>query len=60
MYTRLYQYLSENDILYNKQFSFQEKTLTEYAVVKLVHNICTGFNDNLYTLGVFIAGLRTT
>ena len=46
MYNRLYQYLTENKILYPKQFGFQTGHSTEHAIVQLV--------DEMVTLGVFI------
>ena len=36
MYNRLYKYLKENNILYEKQFGFQSGYSTNDAVVKLI------------------------
>ena len=33
MYNHLYKHLSDNNILYRKHFSFQEKNLTEHAIM---------------------------
>ena len=54
MYNRLYQYLTENKILYPKQFGFQTGHSTEHAIVQLVDQIFESFEYNKYTLGVFI------
>ena len=54
MYNRLYQYLTENEILYPKQFGFQTGHSTEHAIVQLVDQILESFEHNKYTLGVFI------
>ena len=54
MYNRLYQYLTENKILYPKQFGFQKGHSTEHAIVQLVDQILESFEYNKYTLGVFI------
>ena len=54
MYNRLYQYLTENKILYPKQFGFQTGHSTEHAIVQLVDQILESFENNKYTLGVFI------
>ena len=54
MYNRLYQYLTENKILYFKQFGFQMEHPTEHAIVQLVDQILESFEYNKYTLGVFI------
>ena len=42
MYIRLYKHLSDNNILYRKQFGFQEKQIN-----------CS-FEKNLYAVGIFI------
>ena len=39
IYNRLYQYLTENKILYPKQFGFQAGHSTEHAIVQLVDQI---------------------
>ena len=54
MYNRLYLYLTENKILYPKQFGFQTGHSTEHAIVQLVDQILESFEYNKYTLGVFI------
>ena len=54
MYNRLYNYLIENNILYSKQFGFQNGHSTDHAVVQLVDQIIESFENNKYTLGVFI------
>ena len=35
MYTRLYNYLHENEILYSKQFGFQKGQFTDHAIIQL-------------------------
>jgi len=54
MYDRLNNYLTENNILYNKQFGFKKNHSTDHAVVDLINYISNGFNNDCYTLGVFI------
>ena len=54
MYNSLYKYLTENNILYSKQFGFQNGHSTDHAVVQLVDQITESFENNKYTLGVFI------
>ena len=49
MYNRLYKHLSENNILYRKQFGFQEKLSTERAIMQLVDQINFSFEKNFYT-----------
>ena len=40
---RLYQYLTENKVLYSKQFGFQTGHSTEHAIVQLVDQILQSF-----------------
>ena len=54
MYNRLYKYLTENNILYKKQFGFQKSHSTNHAIIELINNITNAFEKNLFTLGVFI------
>ena len=54
VYNRLYDHLMRNDLLYQKQFGFQNGHSTEHAVVDLVDKILKGFDQNNFTLGVFI------
>ena len=54
IYSRLYSFFSENNILYKKQFGFQKQHSTDHAIVYLVNEILNSFENNCYTLGVFI------
>ena len=54
MYNRLFKYLSENSILYQKQFGFQTSHSTEHAVLLLVNQLYQSFNKSKFTLGIFI------
>ena len=54
MYRRLYSYLQENKILCSKQFGFQTGHSTDHAIIQLVEQIYENFEENKYTLGVFI------
>ena len=54
MYNCLYKYLIENNNLYSKQFGFQNDHSTDHDVVQLVDQITESFENNKYTLGVFI------
>ena len=53
MYNRLY-LLTENNLLYNKQFGFQKEHSPDHAIVQLADQIREIFNKNIYTLGAFI------
>ena len=54
MYNRLYLYLTENNLLCNKQFGFQKRHSTDHAIVQLAHQIHEMFDKDINTLGVFI------
>ena len=54
MYNRLYSYLTENNILFTKQFGFRTGHSTEHAVLELVDQVSNTFNDENYLLGIFI------
>ena len=54
MYNRVYKYLTKNNFLFQKQFGFREGHSTSHAIVNLVSNIYNSFNENKFTLGVFI------
>ena len=54
MYKRLYNYLSENQMLYSKQFGFQRGHSTELAKMQLIDQINSSFEKNHFTLDVFI------
>ena len=54
MYNKVYNHVVNNQLLYNKQFSFQKQVSTEYAIVQLTREILDSFDKNQFTLGVFI------
>ena len=54
MYNPLYKHLNENDILYKKQFGFQQKHSTEHAILQLIDQVSNNFERNQFTLGIFI------
>ena len=54
MYNRLFKYLSENSILYKKQFGFQTSHSTEHAILLLINQLYQSFDESKFTLGIFI------
>ena len=54
MYNRLNKHLSDQKILYEKQFGFQKNHSTVHAIIELVSKITDSFEKNMFTLGVFI------
>ena len=54
MYNRLYKYLCEENLLYSKQLGYQKGHSPDHAIVHLVDQIYESFENDNYTLGVFI------
>ena len=54
MYNRLYNFLREHNLLYNKQFGFQASHSTDHVIIELTNQTYNSFNENKFTLGVFI------
>ena len=54
MCNKLYKYLLQNNLSYEKQFGFQASDSTEHAVMQLISQILDAFNENKYTLDIFI------
>ena len=50
-YNRLFFYVSQEKILYLKQFGFQSGHSTEHAILQLANQIHQSFENNLYILG---------
>ena len=49
MYKRLYNYLSEKQMSYSKQFGFQRGHSTEHAIMQLIDQINSNFEKNHFT-----------
>ena len=54
IYNRLHKHLKENDILYKKQFGFQQNHSTEHAILQLIDQVNNSLERNQFTLGIFI------
>ena len=54
MFNRVYTHVASNNLLYEKQFGFQNNNSTEYAIVQLAKEIHESFDQNEFTLGVFV------
>ena len=54
LFNRLYKHLLNNNILYKKQFRFQENHSTDHAIIQLVDQISNSFEKNDFTLSVFM------
>ena len=54
MYNRLFKYLSENSILYKKQFGFQTSHSTDHAILLLVNQLYQSFDESKFTFRILI------
>ena len=56
MYNRLYLYLTENNLLYNKEFCLQKVHSTDHGIVQLADQIHEMFNQkHIYTRTFYIS-----
>ena len=54
MYNRVYKHVSDNLLLYEKQFGFQKACSPEYAILQLTKEIYESFDKQQFTLGIFV------
>ena len=54
MYKRLFNHLSEHNLVYQKQLGFQQGRSTEHTIMQLIDQINDTFENNCFTLGIFI------
>ena len=54
MYNQLCDYLTVNNILFNKQLGFRAGHSTQHDFLELIDKKCGSVNDKNYFLGIFI------
>ena len=54
MYKRLFNHLSEHNLLYHQQFGFQQGHSTEHAIMQLTGQSNDKFENNCFNLSIFI------
>ena len=54
MHTRLYNFLSKHDCIYESQFGFRKKHSTNHALLALTEEIRKSLDNNLFAVGIFI------
>ena len=54
MCKRPFNHLSEHNLLYQKQFGFQQGHSMEHATIQLIDQINDKFSNYYFTLGIFI------
>ena len=54
MHTRTYQFLDENQVLYNYQFGFRKAHSTVHAVQTAIHSVTKALDTTYQCMGIFI------
>ena len=54
MYTRLYNFLENHNVLYSLQFGFRAEHSTLYALINMTECIKKTIDDEMFGIGVFI------
>ena len=54
MYSRLFDFLNKNNVLYNLQFGFRNKYSTSAALIYLVDKIMTALDKGEFVIGTFV------
>ena len=54
VYNRIFQFLTDNNILFHHQLGFRPGHSTSHALIKLVSKIATAVDSNTYLAGVFL------
>ena len=54
IYTRMYKFLSDNNLIYNKQFGFRSNHSTNDALVSLTEGIKTFLDNGFWVAGIFL------
>ena len=54
MYKRVYQFLTEKNIIYDLQFGFRQKFSTAHALINLTENIRKALDEGYIGCGIFL------
>ena len=54
MHKRLYNFLEENDILYEKQYGFRKNNSTIFALIEITEKIKESIDNKKFGCGIFI------
>ena len=54
MYNRLYELLTENELLYENQYGFRKFHSTELALLQLFHRVINALAHHKHVIGVFM------
>ena len=54
MYNRLVEFMEKNDLLSNSQYGFRKHHATHHAILDIMNQIHSNFDNKLYTCSVFL------
>ena len=54
IYKRVYDFLTENNIIYDLQFGFRQKFSTFHALINLTENIRQALDEGYIECGIFV------
>ena len=54
IYIRIYSYLDNNNLIYNKQFGFRSNYSTNHAILSITEHICSLLDTGHYVCGIFV------
>ena len=54
MYKQVYNFLNENNIIYNLQFGFRQRFSASHALINLTENIRQAFDEEYIGCGIFV------
>ena len=54
MYNRLKSFIQKNELLYEAQYGFREKSSTQHAILDIVNSIQMNLDMNIFSCGIFI------
>ena len=54
MYKRIYNFLTENNIIYDLQFGFRQKFSASHALINLTENIRQALDEGYIGCGIFV------
>ena len=54
IHSRIYQFLEENEVIYNCQFGFRQSHSTIHAVKTAITSVVSSLNDSRQSMGIFV------
>ena len=54
IHSRIYQFLEENEVIYNCQFGFRQSHSTIHVVQTAITSVVSSLNDSCQSMGIFV------